>query len=113
MSQNSEPSQLEETESRVNTQFINIAYGKHFCKKNALVSARFEESSVPVEPGVMAAQNFKRNLTLILCREGEKKPNTCNLFLLLLKRERNMSATCGLFPPLGDPWPSCLLPSQE
>ena len=23
-----------------------------------------------------------------------------------------MSDTCRLFPPFGDPWPSCLLPSQ-
>ena len=72
MSQNSEPSQPEETESGVNTQFINVVYGRHFCKKNALVSARFEESSVPVEPGVTAAQNFKRSLPLISYREGEK-----------------------------------------
>ena len=24
-----------------------------------------------------------------------------------------MSDTCRLFPPFGDPWPSCLLPSQQ
>ena len=24
-----------------------------------------------------------------------------------------MSDTCRLFPPFGDPWPSCLLPSQD
>ena len=24
-----------------------------------------------------------------------------------------MSGTCSLFPPFGDPWPSCLLPSQQ
>ena len=24
-----------------------------------------------------------------------------------------MSDTCSLFPPFGDPWPSCLLPSQK
>ena len=24
-----------------------------------------------------------------------------------------MSGTCSLFPPFGDPWPSCLLPSQN
>ena len=23
-----------------------------------------------------------------------------------------MPDTCNLFPPFGDPWPSCLLPSQ-
>ena len=34
-------------------------------------------------------------------------------FLLPLKREIKMSDTCRLFPPFGDPWPSCLLPSQE
>ena len=32
------------TESRVNTQYINIAYDKYFRKKNALVSSRFEKS---------------------------------------------------------------------
>ena len=24
-----------------------------------------------------------------------------------------MSGTCSLFPPFGDPWPSCLLPSHH
>ena len=24
-----------------------------------------------------------------------------------------MPGTCSLFPPFGDPWPSCLLPSQS
>ena len=24
-----------------------------------------------------------------------------------------MSGTCSLFPPFGDPWPSCLLPSHN
>ena len=28
-------------------------------------------------------------------------------------REIKMSDTCSLFPPFGDPWPSCLLPSQQ
>ena len=32
-------------------------------------------------------------------------------FLLPLKRDK-MSDTCRLFPPFGDSWPSCLLPSQ-
>ena len=50
------------TESRVNTDFINVASGKHFLKKNALVSSRFEKSEVQVELGVMAMQSFKRNL---------------------------------------------------
>ena len=27
-------------------------------------------------------------------------------------REIKMSDTCSLFPPFGDPWPSCLLPSH-
>ena len=26
--------------------------------------------------------------------------------------KRKMSDTCSLFPPFGDPWPSCLLPSH-
>ena len=35
-------------------------------------------------------------------------------FLLLLKGEiKQMHDTCSLFPPFGDPWPSCLLPSQH
>ena len=67
---------------------------------------------VQVEPGVvMATQNFKRNLFLNLYREGGKY-NTSSLFLLLLKREIKKSDTCCLFPLLGDPWPSCLLPSH-
>ena len=33
-------------------------------------------------------------------------------FLLPLKRDK-MSDTCRLFPPFGDPWPSCLLPSHH
>ena len=32
-------------ESRVNAEYINIAQDKHFHKKNALVSSRFEKSS--------------------------------------------------------------------
>ena len=60
------------SESRVNTQYINIAYDKHFHKKNAWVSSRFEKSSVQVEPDVIiATQNFKRNLFLNLHREGK------------------------------------------
>ena len=34
-------------------------------------------------------------------------------FLLPLKREIKMSDTCRLFPPFGDPWPSCLLPCHH
>ena len=65
-----------------------------------------------MEPGViMATQNFKRNLFLYLYREGGKITLVC--FLLLLKREiKKKSDTCCLFSPFGDPWPSCLLPSQ-
>ena len=37
--------QPEERQSKVNTEFINIAEEKHFRKKNALVSSRFEKSS--------------------------------------------------------------------
>jgi len=52
-----------------------------------LVSSRFEKSEVQVEPGViMATQNFKRNLLLILYRDGEKNL-TFVCFLLPLKRE--------------------------
>ena len=47
---------------------------------------------VQVQPGViMATQNFKRNIFLNLCKEGEKNI-TLVYFLLLLKREmKNMS----------------------
>ena len=41
----------------------------------------------------MAAQNFKRNLLLILYREGGKKPTLVVCFLLLLKRERKKHLT--------------------
>ena len=88
----------------------------------------------------MATQYFKRNLLLNLYREGKKIQcvSSCSLLLLLLLshfsrvrlcatpqtaahqappslgflRERKMSDTCSLFPPFGDPWPSCLLLSQ-
>ena len=62
-----------------------------------------------VRPGVMATQHFKRNLLLNLYREGKTYHwfvSSCRL------REIKMSGTCSLFPPFGDPWPSCLLPSQ-
>ena len=57
---------------------------------------------------VMATQNFKRNLLLILTLV------VCFLLPLYLsiKREKKMSNTCNLFPLFGDPWPSRLLPSQ-
>ena len=42
----------------------------------------------------------EKNLTLVVC------------FLLPLKEKEEMSGTCSLFPRFGDPWPSCLLPSQ-
>ena len=57
----------------------------------------------------MATQHFKRNLLLNLYREGKTYHwfvSSCRL------REIKMSGTCSLFPPFGDPWPSCLLPSQ-
>ena len=58
------------TESGVSTQYINTAQDRHFCKKSALLSSRFQKSQVQVEPGViMATQNFKRNLFLNLNRE--------------------------------------------
>ena len=61
------------TESGINAQKTNIASGKHFHKKNALVSSRFEKSYVQVEPGViMATQYFKGNLLLNLYREEKK-----------------------------------------
>ena len=57
----------------------------------------------------MVTQNFKRNLPLNVYRE-RKISLVC--FLLPLKRDK-MSDTCRLFPPFGDPWPSCLLPSHS
>ena len=56
----------------------------------------------------MATQPVKRNLLLNLYREGKAYPwfvSSCCL------REIKMSGTCSLFNPVGDPWPSCLLPS--
>ena len=51
----------------------------------------------------------ERNLLLNLYREGK----TYGWFVSsCLLREIKMSGTCSLFPPFGDPWPSCLLPSQ-
>ena len=57
----------------------------------------------------MATQNFMRNLLLNLYREGKISlfVSSCRL------REKKMSDTCRLFPPFGDPWPSCLLPSHQ
>ena len=57
----------------------------------------------------MATQNFKRNLLLILYREGK---NIASLFPPAAW-EIKISDTCRLFPPFGDPSPSCLLPSQQ
>ena len=57
----------------------------------------------------MATQYFKRNLSLNLYREGKKYclfVSSCRL------REIKMSDTFRLCPQFGDPWPSCLLPSQ-
>ena len=59
----------------------------------------------------MATQNFKRSLFLILYREGEKILTLVICFLQPLKRQK-MFDTSSLFPPFGDPSPSCLLPSQ-
>ena len=57
---------------------------------------------------------LKRNLFLNLYREGGKNLMLVVCFLLRLKREiKKMSDTCSLFPPFGDPWPSCLLPCQS
>ena len=57
----------------------------------------------------MATQYFKRNLLLNLYREEKNITSfsSCRL------REIKMSDTCRLFPPFGDPWPSCLLPSHH
>ena len=55
----------------------------------------------------MATQHFKRNHLLNLYREGKTHRwfvSSCRL------REIKMSGTCSLFPPFGDPWPSCLFP---
>ena len=45
-----------------------------------------------------------------VCIEKEKKyrqfVSSCRL------REIKVSGTCSVYPPFGDPWPSCLLPSQ-
>ena len=57
----------------------------------------------------MATQCFKRNPLLNLNREGKTYRwfvSSCRL------REIKMSGTGSLFPPFGDPWPSCLLLSQ-
>ena len=46
--------------------------------------------------------------TFQICIEKEKISLVC----FLLPLEIKMSDTCRLFPLFGDPWPSCLLPSQ-
>ena len=53
---------------------------------------------------------------LILYREGKKKKRNQTLVVVSSChwRERDKTSdTCSLFPPSGDPWPSCLLPSHE
>ena len=64
-----------------------------------------------METGViMATQTFKRNLLLILYREGKKKKNlTLGIcFLLPLQEREKTSDGCSLFPPFGDPsLPAC------
>ena len=57
----------------------------------------------------MATQHFKRNLLLNLYREEKI---SLVFFSSCCLRERKMSGICSLFPPFGDPWPSCLLPSH-
>jgi hypothetical protein len=53
-----------------------------------VVSSRFEKSLVQMEPGVvMATQNFKGNLLLILYREGGKKNLTLAVCFLCSLRE--------------------------
>ena len=55
-----------------------------------------------------------RETSFWICIEKRKKykyiycwfVSSCHL------REIKMSGTCSLFPPFGDPWPSCLLPSH-
>ena len=56
----------------------------------------FSLDNIHVSMLLYATQDFKRNLLLILYRKGKKK-----------------SDTCSLFPLLGDPQPSCLLPSHD
>ena len=62
-----------------------------------------------VRPGVMATQHFKINLLLNLYRKGK---TYCWFVSYCCLKEIKMSGTCSLFPPFGDPWPPCLLPSQ-
>ena len=61
--------------------------------------------------GSLWQHSILRETFLNLYREGEKKYIT-SLFPPLLERYKKLSDTCSLFPPFGDPWPSCLLPSQ-
>ena len=58
----------------------------------------------------VAAQNLNPPFKFEARRKGLARA-AC--FPLPFERERNVSATCGLFAPFGDPWPSCLTPSQE
>ena len=97
------------TESGVNVQHINIAEDKHFHKKNALVTSRFEKSSD--ETGCHYGNTvFQEKPPFKFLQRREKKyhqfASSCRL------REIEMSDTCSPFPPFGDPWPSCLLPSH-
>ena len=61
----------------------------------------------------MATQNFKINLLLILYREGKKIPYLQFVSSCHLRRDKKMSDACSLFFPFGNPWPSCLSPSQH
>ena len=57
-------------------------------------------------------QYFKRNLFLNWYREGKKY--IMSLFPPATEeRDEKMSDTRSLSPPLGDPWASCLLPTQD
>ena len=58
---------------------------------------------------IMATQNFKGNLVKFVQRRKKKYFQFVSSCCL---REIKISDTCRLFPPFGDPWPSCLLPSQ-
>ena len=62
-----------------------------------------------MEPGViMATQNFKRNLLLILYREGKKFWQLTFVSSWRLREREKTSDGCSLFPPFGDPsLPAC------
>ena len=75
-----------------------------------IVNFRWNQASL-WQHSILRETSLKSKLFLSnLYREGKKILLVC--FLLPLKREK-MSDTCSLFPPFGEPWSSCLLPSQN